>query len=283
MHVLPNLADTNLFPPNPQAKVESEKKLSASTKTEEVHKKQLAKCVEVVKRLLVEKSTIEKKEIRRKCMQNRLRLGQFVTQRVGATYQENWQDGYAFQELSKRQENMQQLRESIDRLRKTLSKKKEGTSVRKKPSSLSTSTTGNNSNSNHTWASSGGNSSGSNSNDSFSFLKPDAPAKECVLTQQEHYEKDEILKLRANSYKKEDAALQLEVEKLERERNLHIRELKRISNEDQSRFKDHPVLCDRYLLLMLLGKGGFSEVHKVRVCLRKKKSAVLILTNYPTE
>lgn len=53
------------------------------------------------------------------------------------------------------------------------------------------------------------------------------------------------------------------MEKLERERNLHIRELKRIHNEDQSRFNSHPVLNERYLLLMLLGKGGFSEVHKV--------------------
>lgn len=34
-------------------------------------------------------------------MQNRLRLGQFVTQRVGATFQENWTDGYAFQELQR--------------------------------------------------------------------------------------------------------------------------------------------------------------------------------------
>ena len=29
------------------------------------------------------------------------------------------------------------------------------------------------------------------------------------------------------------------------------------------RFKDHPILNERYLLLNLLGKGGFSEVHKV--------------------
>lgn len=57
------------------------------------------------------------------------------------------------------------------------------------------------------------------------------------------------------------------MEKLERERNLHIRELKRIHNEDQSRFNNHPVLNDRYLLLMLLGKGGFSEVHKVSTLL----------------
>lgn len=31
-----------------------------------------------------------------------------------------------------------------------------------------------------------------------------------------------------------------------------------------SRFKDHPTLNDRYLLLHLLGRGGFSEVYKVR-------------------
>lgn len=31
------------------------------------------------------------------------------------------------------------------------------------------------------------------------------------------------------------------------------------------RFKDHPTLNDRYLLLHLLGRGGFSEVYKVRM------------------
>ena len=56
---------------------------------------------QVVKKLLKEKSSIEKKEARQKCMQNRLRLGQFVTQRVGATFQENWTDGHAFQELAR--------------------------------------------------------------------------------------------------------------------------------------------------------------------------------------
>lgn len=62
----------------------------------------------------------------------------------------------------------------------------------------------------------------------------------------------------------EDASLQLELEKLERERNLHIRELKRILAEDSSRFKSHPTLHSRYLLLHLIGKGGFSEVFKVQ-------------------
>ena len=53
---------------------------------------------------------------------------------------------------------------------------------------------------------------------------------------QEYYEAEEILKLRYASLRKEDADLQMEMEKLERSRNLHIRELKRIHNEDQSRF-----------------------------------------------
>ena len=53
------------------------------------------------------------------------------------------------------------------------------------------------------------------------------------------------------------------MERLERERNVHIRELKRLRAEDQSRFKTHPTLHDRYLLLHLIGKGGFSEVFKV--------------------
>lgn len=60
-------------------------------------KSTVQKCLNVVKELLIEKSTIERKDARSKCMQNRLRLGQFVTQRVGATFQENWTDGYAFQ------------------------------------------------------------------------------------------------------------------------------------------------------------------------------------------
>ena len=72
-------------------------KLAAQQKVVEQQKASIQKCIDVVKRLLIEKSTIEKKEARAKCMQNRLRLGQFVTQRVGATFQENWTDGYAFQ------------------------------------------------------------------------------------------------------------------------------------------------------------------------------------------
>ncbi|XP_067002842.1 serine/threonine-protein kinase tousled-like 2 isoform X2 [Anabrus simplex] len=218
--------------------------LAAQQKAMEQHKSHINKCIDVVKKLLKEKSNIEKKEARQKCMQNRLRLGQFVTQRVGATFQENWTDGYAFQELARRQEEITAEREEIDRQKKML--------LKKRPSN---SETGRKRNSSQH----GQGSTVIHNGTDATFLKPDAVPG---FSLQEYYEADEILKLRQSALKKEDADLQLEMEKLERERNLHIRELKRIHNEDQSRFNNHPVLNERYLLLMLLGKGGFSEVHK---------------------
>ncbi|XP_059478128.1 serine/threonine-protein kinase tousled-like 2 isoform X5 [Neocloeon triangulifer] len=222
--------------------------LSVQQKLNEQGKSHHSKCIDVVKKLLKEKSNIEKKEARQKCMQNRLRLGQFVTQRVGATFQENWTDGYAFQELARRQEEITAEREEIDRQKKLLLKKRPSNSEtgRKRSGSQSAAAA----------------ASMHNGGTDSAFLKPDAVRE---FSWQEYYEADEILKLRQSALKKEDADLQLEMEKLERERNLHIRELKRIHNEDQSRsvrFNSHPVLNDRYLLLMLLGKGGFSEVHK---------------------
>ena len=77
--------------------------------------------------------------------------------------------------------------------------------------------------------------------DSDGFVKPGNAINQ--LSVEEYYEQDEILKLRQASLKKEDADLALELEKLERERNLHIRELKRIHNEDNS----------RYVFLMVVG------------------------------
>jgi tousled-like kinase len=174
--------------------------------------------------LLKQKSNIEKKEARQKCMQNRLRLGQFVTQRVGATFQENWTDGYAFQELARRQEEITSEREEIDRQKKSLVKKRPTNTEGGRKRNTSTTSSP---------APAVASSSNLHNGGDATFLKPEPVGNSSTFTLQEYYECDEILKLRHNALKKEDADLQLEMEKLERERNLHIRELKRIHNEDQ--------------------------------------------------
>lgn len=206
---------------------EQKTQITAHNKALEEQKSHINKCIEVVKNLLKQKSNIEKKEARQKCMQNRLRLGQFVTQRVGATFQENWTDGYAFQELARRQEEIALEREEIDRQKKSLVKKRPtNTEGGRKRNTSSTSST--------PAATISSTSSNIHNGGDVTFLKPDPVGpSSSTFTIQEYYECDEILKLRHNALKKEDADLQLEMEKLERERNLHIRELKRIHNEDQ--------------------------------------------------
>lgn len=71
-----------------------------------------------------EQSTQEKQSCREKSMQDRLRLGHFTTVRHGASYTEQWTDGYAFQNLIKQQEGINQQREDIERQRKLLAKRK---------------------------------------------------------------------------------------------------------------------------------------------------------------
>lgn len=54
-----------------------------------------------------------------------------------------------------------------------------------------------------------------------------------------------------------------ERDRYELEKARLIREMKRIRDEDGSRFNNYQILNHRYALLNLLGKGGFSEVYKV--------------------
>lgn len=50
---------------------------------------------------MIVQSTQEKQACREKSMQDRLRLGHFTTVRHGASFTEQWTDGYAFQNLVK--------------------------------------------------------------------------------------------------------------------------------------------------------------------------------------
>ncbi|KAG2300843.1 hypothetical protein Bca4012_011595 [Brassica carinata] len=80
--------------------------------------------------------------------------------------------------------------------------------------------------------------------------------------QEEDIIPDEIYKSRLASIKREEEVVMRERERYELEKGQLIKELKRIRDEDGSRFNHFPVLNCRYALLNLLGKGGFSEVYK---------------------
>ncbi|XP_062016104.1 serine/threonine-protein kinase TOUSLED isoform X2 [Rosa rugosa] len=80
--------------------------------------------------------------------------------------------------------------------------------------------------------------------------------------QEESVIQDEIYKSRLASIKREEEVLLRERDRYELEKGRLIREMKRIRDEDGSRFNNFQILNHRYALLNLLGKGGFSEVYK---------------------
>jgi len=92
------------------------------------------------------------------------------------------------------------------------------------------------------------------------------------------YQQDEYLKGKQMLLKDEEKDLNSEHEALQRERDLHVRELRRIYHEDASPFNDDDkrLLINRYLLISLLGRGGFSEVHKAYDLLQNIEVAVKI-------
>ncbi|MBN3312065.1 TLK2 kinase, partial [Atractosteus spatula] len=234
-----------------RANCDLRRQIDEQQKMLEKYKERLNKCVTMSKKLLIEKSKQEKMACRDKSMQDRLRLGHFTTVRHGASFTEQWTDGYAFQNLIKQQERINTQREEIERQRKMLAKRKPPAMGQTPPPNLEQNKRKNKAN-------------GAESETQYS-LYPRADLSLDVtnmLTLAEYHEQEEIFKLRLGHLKKEEAEIQAELERLERVRNLHIRELKRIHNEDNSQFKDHPTLNDRYLLLHLLGRGGFSEVYK---------------------
>uniref|UniRef100_A0A674CA19 non-specific serine/threonine protein kinase n=1 Tax=Salmo trutta TaxID=8032 RepID=A0A674CA19_SALTR len=237
-----------------RANCDLRRQIDEQQKLLEKYKERLNKCITMSKKLLIEKSTQEKQACREKSMQDRLRLGHFTTVRHGASFTEQWTDGFAFQNLVKQQEWINQQREEIEKQRKLLAK-------RKPPSSSNSQapTTNSEPKQRKTKAVNGA--------ENDPFLK---------LTLAEYHEQEEIYKLRLGHLKKEEAEIQAELERLERVRNLHIRELKRINNEDSSQFKDHPTLNERYLLLHLLGRGGFSEVYKAFDLIEQRYAAVKI-------
>jgi tousled-like kinase len=71
-----------------------------------------------------------------------------------------------------------------------------------------------------------------------------------------------VYRVRAAILKKELESLKEEERRLEIEKKSLIRKQKLSIDQSSSRFNDHRVFSDRYVLLELLGKGGFSEVYK---------------------
>uniref|UniRef100_A0A452S8L4 Tousled like kinase 2 n=1 Tax=Ursus americanus TaxID=9643 RepID=A0A452S8L4_URSAM len=171
-----------------RANCDLRRQIDEQQKMLEKYKERLNRCVTMSKKLLIEKSKQEKMACRDKSMQDRLRLGHFTTVRHGASFTEQWTDGYAFQNLIKQQERINSQREEIERQRKMLAKRKPPAMGQAPPAT---------------------NEQKQRKN---TALSPQIP----MLTLAEYHEQEEIFKLRLGHLKKEEAEIQAELERLER-------------------------------------------------------------------
>ncbi|KAL5210982.1 hypothetical protein ABZP36_006605 [Zizania latifolia] len=92
--------------------------------------------------------------------------------------------------------------------------------------------------------------------------KGDGSDAESSMSEEDTLLQDEICKSRLTSIKREEEQYLRERDRYELEKGRLIREMKRLRDEDGSRFNNFQILHHRYALLNLLGKGGFSEVYK---------------------
>ncbi|CAJ0579562.1 unnamed protein product, partial [Mesorhabditis spiculigera] len=192
--------------------------------------------------LLTEQTRLERKVLGEKTGKDSERIGMFKMVREKDHFKEQWVHGNWFEGLEKRQQELVNRKAELLQAQQLLKKRKpSGSSKRAQQANEN-------------------NHSGQPQLDADGFARPDIPCSE--LSQFDYFEHEEINRLSRDNLKKEEAEIQAESERLERERQLHIRELKRAAHEHASRYKDFILLHDRYLMLSLLGKGGFSEVWK---------------------
>uniref|UniRef100_A0A7E4W4Q6 Protein kinase domain-containing protein n=1 Tax=Panagrellus redivivus TaxID=6233 RepID=A0A7E4W4Q6_PANRE len=185
---------------------------------------------EFITKQLINDTKRERLAIKDEIIKNNARLGHSVPNMMNHNAIDHWVDGHAFLDLDKKKQEIEAIKEDIQN--ETTSRKKR--TVGRKP-----------------------NDTARDNNDGF--LKPELPFH---LTQEFFDRRDEILRLRKEQTKKDEIEIVAEKDKLDRERNIHAREIKRVQAEESSRFKNFDLLNKKYLPMALLGKGGFSEVWK---------------------
>eukprot|EP00963_Diacronema_lutheri_P001023 scaffold64_cov338-Pavlova_lutheri.AAC.81 len=188
------------------------------------HQKLEERACKVAAELAVEAAEAERRECRLKVCQVSCRLGTITYQRTGTVFTESWEEGEDFRVLRGKQRELTLRREVLEGIRKA--------NKRRLPPP------------------------------GAAGEKASEAVKLQWISPQEYVCNEEIYKGRLALMRREEDALTKELERLMAEKHCHLRELKRVKDEDNSLFNMHPILNDRYVLLNLLGKGGFSEVYK---------------------
>ncbi|KAI6185648.1 BMA-TLK-1, isoform e [Aphelenchoides besseyi] len=198
-----------------------------------------------------ERALLERRKAKDEEALRKLSIGHFAASR--ANFRDQWQEGYEFKALKERWEKINQARAALTNANTSLRKRRVTKESRR------SNTVDNQASNDEPMTPSAPPRPISATLTDDGFLRPEPPKE---MSAQDVYEQEEINKLLKEQLKREEAEYQADRDRLERERDLHIRRMKRIQYEEQSHFRNFNLLHNRYLPLSMLGRGGFSEVWK---------------------
>ncbi|KAH8510311.1 hypothetical protein H0E87_008023 [Populus deltoides] len=198
------------------------------------------KRTKIISDLLISVSKAERQEARMKVRQDSLRLGSVGVIRAGTIISETWEDGQMLKDLNIHLRQLLETKEAVERQRKSLKKRQ---SVTRHWCCLCSKLLA--------YV-----SGYEKLSEAFVAFQVTAIFMICFLIG--------LLLAVMHAYmmgvwRKRQFCVR---DRYELEKGRLIRELKRIRDEDGSRFNNFQILNHRYALLNLLGKGGFSEVYK---------------------
>ena len=169
---------------------------------------------ELIKDLLIKSQREQRALNAAKLSADSMRVGRVSYVRSGMSVNEYWERGGAWEELTMRKDKLDKEKETLEKDRKAFQRR----------------------------CKTGGGAGGA-----AGTMQPPA------VPSDEQQEQEEIFRLRAQKFKEQEKVLADEREKLDREKNTLIRELKRSQDQLRSKYNNFPILNSRYLLLHLLG------------------------------
>jgi len=225
-----------------------------------------------VSAFLLELEQLKRAEKRAYIKTQKLRIGEFVTHRIGAKFVDTWIDGHELRELKSKLETLSKDKENVEKMRRHILKKK-------------CKTNGSDEKITAPDASDYSNCNVLDVNQYRAYL---------VQSNQTHVDDEQLnavgnknnlndmrerLNYQIQFLTKEESSIKERIAALDLEKNDYLRVAENLYEEENSRFgrlDQHdnslkwPFLSERYQILSLLGKGGFSEVYRAYDCLEMK-------------
>lgn len=222
-----------------------------------------------VSTFLLELEQLKRAEKRAYIKTQKLRIGEFVTHRVGAKYIETWIDGHELRDLKAKLDVIFKDKDNVEKIRRQMLKKKCKT----------------NGNDDKLGAPDTSDYSNCNVLDINQYRMYLAQAQQTQIEDEQLgllgsrtslNDIKERFNYQIQFLTKEETSIKERISALELEKNDYLKVAEALYEEENSRFGrlDHqddaarwPFLSERYQILSLLGKGGFSEVYRAYDCL----------------